>query len=156
MYDWKHWYDEVVEYPNRYLINGKSGTITGDHGETLQEGTPQNEENFTRMENGILDVHIAVQLLAQYARENAWEIESGSVTLSNTQAFPFNDSQRTVALGTKRESTNYVVLTEVEDFTGNVGEIEISSRLTNGFKIAYTGSASSVTINYVVIGGYMK
>lgn len=156
MFDWKHWYDEVVEYPNRYLINGASGTIEGDHGSTLQEGTPQNEDNFNRIENGITDAHIAVQMLLQYARENAWEIESGSVTLTNTQAFPFNDSPKTVALTTRRESTNYVVLTEIGDFVGNVGEIEISDRLTNGFKVAHTGSASSVTINYIVIGGYMK
>lgn len=39
---------------------------------------------------------------------------------------------------------------------GNVGEIVVTDKLTNGFKLAFTGSASSVTVKYTVIGGYLK
>jgi len=39
---------------------------------------------------------------------------------------------------------------------GNPGEIVVSDKLVNGFKIAHTGSAPSVTIKYTVIGGVLK
>ena len=35
--------------------------------------------------------------------------------------------------------------------TGNAGEIEVSDKLVNGFKLSFTGSASSVTVAWVVL-----
>ena len=115
----------------------------------------------------LLDMDIVVRLILNLARQNKWNIEdiqkwisdhdayeTGTTTMTNTLAFPFNNSKKSVALAKTRNTTNYVVLTEVTSFTGNVGEIEISEKLTNGFKIGYTGSASSVTVKYVVIGGF--
>lgn len=125
-------------------------------GTVMVQGTPQDQTNFGNMEAGILDAQTATALLLNYARQNAWEMETGTVTLTNSLAFPFNNSKKTISLATRRESTNYVVLADVAAFTGNAGELEISDKLTNGFKLAYTGSASSVTVNYTVIGGYMK
>ncbi len=81
------------------------------------------------------------------------EIEAGSVTLTNSQAFPFNDSQVTVPLVTERASQNYIVDYEVTAAVGNVGDIIVSAKLVNGFKLEYTGSASSVTVKYQVFGG---
>ena len=81
------------------------------------------------------------------------EIEAGTVTLTNTAAFPFNDSQVTVPLTTERANQNYIVDYEVTAATGNVGDIIISGKLVNGFKIEHTGSASSVTVKYQVLGG---
>lgn len=81
-------------------------------------------------------------------------VVSGTVSLTNSEAFPFNNSQTTVSLPQARETTNYIVLTEVTAFSGNVGEVAISDKLVNGFKIGYNGSASSATIKYTVVGGF--
>ncbi len=80
-------------------------------------------------------------------------IEAGTVTLTNNQAFPFNNSQVTVPLVTERANQNYIVDYEVTAATGNVGDIIVSAKLVNGFKIEHTGSASSVTVKYQVLGG---
>ena len=34
--------------------------------------------------------------------------------------------------------------------------VSVTVFMSNGFKVAYTGSATAATINYIVIGGYMK
>lgn len=77
---------------------------------------------------------------------------TGTATLTNTQAFPFNNSKTTVAIAT-RDNVNYAVDIYVSESTGNVGDIIISDKLVNGFKVEFTGSATSVTIKYVVLGG---
>lgn len=102
------------------------------------------------------DTRLAVSLLINHSRQNAWSVERGTVTLTNTQRFPFNNSRKTVALAAKRDSGDYTVLTEIVSFVGCAGEIEVSDRLTNGFKLAFTGGASKVTVRYTVFGGTMK
>ena len=78
--------------------------------------------------------------------------EEKSVTLNNTAAYPFNNSETTVAIST-RKTGNYTVETEVTDSDGNVGEIVVSAKQYNGFKIAFTGSAKSVTLKIKIRGG---
>ena len=34
--------------------------------------------------------------------------------------------------------------------------VSVTVFMSNGFKVAYTGSSTAATINYIVIGGYMK
>lgn len=115
----------------------------------------------------LADVRNAILTIFNYARWNKWDIDNikawisehqivqtGTKTLTNTLAFPFNNSKSTVALNPTKENTNYVVLPEVTAFQGNVGEIVISDKAVNGFAIAYTGSASTVTVKYTVLGGY--
>ena len=75
-------------------------------------------------------------------------------TLTNTLAYPFNDSQATVQISPERSNTNYRVDVEILNVTGGgVGDIEITDKLVNGFKIAYTGAASSVSVRCHVLGG---
>lgn len=81
------------------------------------------------------------------------DIVSGTVTLTNAQRYPFNDSIATVPIAAERANTNYIVDFEVTDADGNVGDVIVSSKLVNGFKIEFTGSATSVTIKYQVLGG---
>ena len=38
---------------------------------------------------------------------------------------------------------------------GNIGEVQVSDRQVNGFKLSYTGSAPSAEITYMVIGGFV-
>ena len=49
-----------------------------------------------------------------------------------------------------------MIIAEVTSVAGNVGDINVSDRLTNGFKMAFTGGAKSVTVKYYVIGGFIK
>lgn len=169
MYEWTRWLDHVTSPSNVFFItknNDDTYTIT-PAGTVMQQGTPQDQTHFNNMEEGILDAHISEAVLLNFARQIGWHVddiqkwindhdsfEIGTTTLTNTQAFPFNNSKKSVALAKTRNTTNYVVMTEVTAFKGNVGEIVVSDKLTNGFKIAHTGSASSVTVKYVVIGGF--
>lgn len=81
------------------------------------------------------------------------DIVAGTVTLTNSQKFPFNNSQVTVPIAVERNNTNYIVDFEVTEANGNVGDVIVSAKLVNGFKIEFTGSATSVTIKYQVLGG---
>jgi len=83
-------------------------------------------------------------------------VETGTTTMTNSQEFPFNNSRKTVALVTPQANSDYLVDVEVYEADGNVGEIVVDSRMTNGFAIGYTGSAASVTVNYFVIGGFTE
>lgn len=157
--NWIDWKDQIDEFDGCFMETPQSdGSIkhTPVRGTVQQEGTSQDEENFGAMMNGIIENQLAIALLLNFARQNSWEIERGTVSLTNTQKYPFNNSSVSVALSAVKESTDYIVLAEVTSFSGNVGEIVITDKLQNGFKIGYTGSAASATVNYAVIGGYMK
>lgn len=174
MYERTYWVDEVDEFENRYTeVPNGDGTITHTKvpGERYVEGTPQSAANFNKMEDGIMDAHVAHALLLQAFREKGWEDddrldalekatvqETGTVSLTNSQEFPFNNSKKSVALANVRDNLNYVVVVVSKTAAdgGNIGEIEISERQVNGFKIAFTGSSKSVTVVYAVIGGYDK
>lgn len=98
------------------------------------------------------DQDLAVNILANYLQHTVPVLQKGTVTLKSTVKFPFNNSIQTVALSQYPGTTNYVVLTQVEGFTGHmVGDIEVTGKALNGFKIAYSGSATSVTVGYVVM-----
>nr|MBQ4453243.1 hypothetical protein [Clostridia bacterium] len=168
MYNRTIWVDETDEFENRFRETAnEDGTITHtkETGEVYVEGTPQSAENFNNMEDGIEDAHIGAAQTLIGVRQNTWRIEdlekatiqeTGTVNLTNTQAFPFNNSKKTVALTNVRDNLNYivVVVSKTASDNGNIGEIEITERQVNGFKIEYTGSSSAVTVVYAVIGGY--
>ena len=158
MYQKQHWQDHVTTPGSLFTITDHGdGTYTiTPAGKVMQQGTPQDQAHFNNMEEGIFDAHTAVALLLNYARQNSWEIENGTAQLTNSMQFPFNGSQKSVALAITKESADYIVLTEVVATDGNVGEIVVSDKLINGFKLAFTGSATAVTVKYTVIGGFMR
>lgn len=76
--------------------------------------------------------------------------------LNNTQPYPFNNSVKTVALtGAQiRLNKNYTVIVEATNMAaGFIGDIIVSEKLLNGFKIAYTGSATAVHVKCYIQGG---
>ena len=82
--------------------------------------------------------------------------ESHEVTLTNNQKFPFNstvDSPVSVALTKRRTNLFYSVEPEVTAHTGPVGDIAITGKALNGFKVSFNGSGSSVTMILRVKGG---
>lgn len=168
MYNRIIWVDETDEFENRYRETANpDGTITHtkETGEVYVEGTPQSAANFNNMEDAIQDAHIAAAQMLIHQKQNEWRIEdlekatvqeTGTVNLTNSMAFPFNNSKKSVALANVRDNLNYVVVvvSKTANDGGNIGEIEISERQINGFKIEHTGSSASVTVVYAVIGGY--
>ena len=167
MYNRTIWVDETDEFENRFreTVN-EDGTITHtkETGEVYVEGTPQSAENFNNMEDGIEDAHIANAQALLAIRHNTWRIdalekatdqETGEKTLTNSLQFPFNNSIVSVPLSVTRDNLNYVVVViKVEATGGPAGDIEITERQVNGFKMAFTGSASQVKVTYAVIGGF--
>lgn len=169
MYQWTFWMDEVDEYEDIF-VEESSPVVQGGvkhtkyRGTIQQQGTPQNAARFNNIEAGILDAHAAVQQLLNAQRHDLWRIEAlekatdqetGSVTLTNSQEFPFNNSIVSVPLTIERDNLNYVVVViKVEPSGGPEGDIDITERQVNGFKMAFTGSASSVKVTYAVIGGF--
>lgn len=140
MYDATYWLDEVVDEESKELI---------------QKGTDQSAGHFNNMEGGIFDAHLAAALLVISSSLTADQVatEEQTITLTNSQSYPFNNSVKTVALKTARNFTDYTVEAEVLEHSGNVGEVRIFSRLLNGFKIAYDGSAKNATIKLRIKGG---
>ena len=140
MYRNTQWLDEVKDI---------------DTGELIQEGTDQNAGHFNNMEHGISDAHLAAALLVIQSSLTADQVatEEKTVTLTNTQRYPFNSSTQTIALSTVRNFTDYTVEAEVLDHSGSVGEVKIFDRMLNGFKVAYDGSAKSATIKLRIKGG---
>ena len=175
MRDRTYWVDHVLSETNKFNVIADAGnpdvyTIT-PFGTVMQQGTYQDAAHFNSIEEGLTAYEAAILILLNYARQNKWieegrldaaeahidklyNVEAGTVTLTNSSVFPFNNSKTTVALNTSRDTGNYVVATEVIAASGNVGEVVVSEQLVNGFKIEFTGSASSATIKYIVIGGW--
>ena len=140
MYQNKKWLDRVVD---------------ADTGEVIQEGTDQSAGNFNNMEAGISDAQTAAAMLliaaGQLAAAQAAEVIVA--TLTNTKSYPFNNSQQTVSLPNIRATTDYTVDAEILEHAGEVGDIIISDKLLNGFKVRYDGSATSATIKLTIKGG---
>lgn len=80
-------------------------------------------------------------------------VEEKTVTLTNSQSYPFNNSQKTVNLSNTRTTTAYSVDVEVLEHSGDVGDVLISDKLLNGFKVRYDGSAKSATVKLIIKGG---
>lgn len=166
MYDWTNWLDHVTSPSNVYRLEDLGGglyklTLAG---EVMQQGTPQDMAHFNNIEGGVIDAHMAVQLLVNFVRQKGWTQDDiltwlgkvntvyiGTATLTNTETFPFHSNPQSVSIGATLDNAYYEVQTKVTAFSGCVGEIEVSDKLTNGFKLSHTGSAESVTVAWTVI-----
>lgn len=124
----------------------------------IQDGTPIDETNLNNMEGGInaaelLAEYLAEVLLKTNAKVNNLDGEVITVTLTNTGDFYTNNSVKTIPLGTRRDTLDYIVSAEIQGDTTNVGDVVIYDKQTNGFKVKYTGSAASAAIKLYVHGG---
>ena len=174
MYSRTYWVDHALSETNKFTIKQVSGDVHTivPYGTVMQQGVPQDAAHFNNIEEAISAHELSLGLHSNALMQHMDEIkknaalaevvdklhtvETGTVTLTNSAKYPFNNSQKTVALAAQRNSPAYVVITEVKSFVGNVGEIVVSDILANGFKIAFTGSATSVTVEYKILGGYTR
>lgn len=145
MYNQTHWLDKVVD---------------PDTQEVIQQGTPQSARNFNNMENCIQDGAIAAAQMMIYVKEmehrldNEAAVEEHTITLTNNQKYPFNNSKTTIDLTKVRADKTYVVDVEITAHSGGeVGDIKITDKLLNGFKVEFDGSATSVTVTLRIKGG---
>ena len=59
-----------------------------------------------------------------------------------------------MALTTTRKNTNYDVDVAVKSYSGGrLGDITVSDKLVNGFKLTHDGSAKTVVVAVKVTGG---
>ena len=174
MYSRTYWVDHALSETNKFKITQVSGDVHTivPYGTVMQQGVPQDSAHFNNIEEALSAHEIALGLHSNALMQHMDEIkknaalaevvdklhtvETGTVTLTNSAKYPFNNSQKTVALAAQRNTPAYVVITEAKSFVGNVGEIVVSDILANGFKIAFTGSATSVTVEYKILGGYTR
>lgn len=151
-----------------YLEGNRTGSYTPEQwldevkdknsGEIIQEGTPMDAEHFNHMEQGIHNNSLMLALLLENVKHTQQSVESVDgeeleVTLTNTKDFYFNNSVKTVALANMRSTLDYRVIAEVQGNPVNVGDVVVYDKQVNGFKIAFTGSAKSVTVRCFVQGG---
>lgn len=165
------WLDHAVTPDRTFkMTNNSDGTVTlTPAGRVIQQGTNMSAANFNNIEMGVSDVDLAGHLLVLIVRDlcrrtgvteddfvsvlNEVTAEEKSITLKNTAKYPFNNSVQSVSLTKNRATKNYTVEAEVVSKNGNVGEIVITDKTLNGFKVEHTGSATEVKINLKIRGG---
>lgn len=155
------WQDHVTKYTDRFKeIDNGDGTITHEavDGEVIQQGTPQNARKFNALEEGAFAANEtaaeAIRTLLLHGRElKKLSSAGGKIALTNSLSYPFNNSVKTVALLQQMDTTEYTVEVDVLSSVGQVGRVVVTDKQKNGFKIAYTGSATAATLKYDVKGG---
>lgn len=157
------WRDRVVEHPSRYKeVVNTDGSVDHikDPGEIIEAGTPINAANLNSMDQGAQEAALigAEAIRSLRLTELAVIDEIGffvTVNLTNSLTYPFNNSKKTITFPAElfRNSADYAVVPEIISSDGMVGDIEITDKLLNGFKVAYTGSAKSATIRLYIKGG---
>lgn len=153
------WVDEVRSPDNTYKVTQNAdGTVTSQRaGTQIQKGTNQNATNFNKMSMAAFENGELLSVLVQEIRQHQRKIEDFDgqiieVTLTNSQKYPFNNSKKTVSIEQK-DTLDYRIVVELESDVPNVGDFIITDKQVNGFKIAYTGSTSAVTVKCYVTGG---
>ena len=132
--------------------------VKDQNGNIVQEGTPLSEKNMNNIEERVEGNDIAILNLLQYQRQHARSIANveGEVipeSLTNTKTYPFNNSDKLITLTKIRDNLDYTVFVEVVSKVGELGEIKVFNKQVNGFKVKYTGSATSVELKLYVRGG---
>lgn len=141
MYDRTYWKDHV----------------TDQNGDVLQYGTLLDQEHFNNMEVGISDMSLAHALVQFKQTQDSYQTEDEVhiVDLSmDSLPWPFNNKATTIGLKNLRENTNYGVEVSVISYSGGrLGNITVTDRALNGFKLVHDGSATSVKVGVRVSGG---
>lgn len=161
MRDLVNWQDHVVEHPGRFEMQDLGGgmiLLTPAPGKTKKKGTPQNSTNFNTMDYAAFEAMMMANENTRMLMHTMRDMEGIKglkidVVLTNSQEYPFNNSKATVSFPALRNTKDYYVIPELLEADGEVGEYEVSDKLLNGFKLAFTGSAKTVKVRCYVIGG---
>lgn len=163
MYNILIWKDHAVTPNNLYAVTDNGdGTVTAVRtGTVIQQGTNMSAVNFNNQEEGVLAANVSATEALRLIRnlENKADAQKRLIleaTLTNSRKYPFNDSKTTLTFDAEdtRYSKDYTVTVEAEAEDGGIiGDVIISDKLVNGFKIEFTGSAASVAVKCYVQGG---
>ena len=131
--------------------------VTDQNGEVLQYGTLMDQEHFNNLEEGLSDAGLALALTQFKQAQDGYQFEDEvhivDLAMDNLP-WPFNNKQTTVALKNLRENVNYGVEVNVISYSGGrLGNITVTDRARNGFKLVHDGSATSVQVSVRVSGG---
>ena len=90
------------------------------------------------------------RLLQDRANENEVVAVTGTITGTNT------DLSVAIPAGKTRNRTSYNVTPVIVSTSGGAaGDLIVSAKQANGFKVKYTGAASSVNVALYVQGGML-
>lgn len=157
MYPRTTWKNDVwVPANRRRMTEVETGVYDVERvGTHMEEGTPQDRDHFNNMEHGISDNAAAIALMLNMIRRLQWDtdVEKKTVTLTNTDSYPFNNSTQTVALAELRNNLDYSVEAEVLSSTGSVLEVKVFDKQLNGFKVKFEGSGSAAVVRLKITGG---
>lgn len=131
---------------------------TDQSGSVIQQGTPLDQAHFNKLEIGLSDDSLArsimqfKQIQDDYDYED--ELHTLALSMNSGMKWPFNNKETTVALSGLRENTNYSVEVNVLSYSGGrLGDIRVTDRALNGFKLVHDGSATTVNVAVRVSGG---
>lgn len=131
--------------------------VTDQHGEVLQYGTLLDQEHFNNLEEGLSDVGLALALTQFKQMQDGYQYEDEVHIVSlgmEKQPWPFNNKATTVGLKNLRENVNYGVEVSVISYSGGrLGNVTVTDRALNGFKLLHDGSAANVKVGVRVSGG---
>ena len=132
-------------------------TIWVDDVPGIQEGTPQNAENFNNIEQGVFISNALNAVMAQFNRLLLDRInENEVVTITDTITGANTDKSIVIPSNKLRNRTTYNVTPVIVSTTGGTaGDIIVSAKQANGFKVKYTGTATSITVALYVQGGML-
>lgn len=132
-------------------------TIWVDDVPGIQEGTPQNAENFNNIEQGTFIGNALGAVMAQFSRLLLDRInENEVVTITDTITGPNTDKSVVIPSNKLRNRVTYNVTPVIVSATGGtVGDLIVSAKQANGFKVKYTGTATSVNVALYVQGGML-
>ena len=81
------------------------------------------------------------------------EVQEITIT-AGSDPWPFGITTQSVTLGTVRRNTNYTVDAYVKSYSGGaLGDVVVSDKGTNNFKVKHDGSATTVTLVLKITGG---
>lgn len=132
--------------------------VTDQTGAVIQQGTLLDQAHFNPMEIGICDSTLAGAIRQFKAKQDDYnmqdELHTLDLAMNETLPWPFNNKETTVALTGLRESINYSVDINVLMYKGGrLGNIRVTDRARNGFKLVHDGSATHVQVAVRISGG---
>ena len=123
-----------------------------DHEEKIKAANTAAMDNFLHLRSHEQKIEKTETTVEKHTDNLTTEMKV--VELTNTASYPFNNSIKTVALATARDALDYTVDIEVPSKVSNIGNLLITEKQLNGFKISYDGSAKSVSVRLTIKGGF--
>lgn len=97
---------------------------------------------------------IRENILNLYTKKTGREKDEVAAWMDATSWWTGEEAKTTIALAQLRESTNYGVEVTVLAYSGGrLGNIRVTDRARNGFKLVHDGSATTVKVQIRVTGG---